>query len=187
VVFRPGPVVAKFHTHPRVNTEATLAVVGYILVSSSASVVQMYLHRSHTTHHLLKKQPAKLAAEPRGTTFLKIKQSLKWCVKTLRSAGQLMQRAYQVLQKHFRPTKWSNSSTFSGRPVWAEKTMLHYTEVSELRLHQKAGTFQRQWSLSPQRKRSICHSRNVQMSIVPCQTRWTNVTRRILHSSYNIN
>lgn len=107
MVFRPGPVVDKFHTHPQVNKEATLAVVGYILVSLSASVVQMYLHRSHTTHHLLKKQPAKLAAEPRGTIFLKIKQSLKSYVnmlRTLRSfVGQLMQCAYQLLQRHYRP------------------------------------------------------------------------------------
>lgn len=51
---RTTPVVATFHTHPRVNKEAALAVVGDILVSPSASVVQMYLHRSHTTGHVLK-------------------------------------------------------------------------------------------------------------------------------------
>lgn len=108
MVFRPSPVVVRFHTHPQVNKEATLAVVGYILVSLSASIVQMYLHRSHTTHHLLKKQPANLAAEPQGTIFLKIKQSLKSYINTLRTSrslvGQLMQCACQFLHRHYRPT-----------------------------------------------------------------------------------
>lgn len=162
--FRPGPVVAKFHTHPQVNKEATLAVVGYILVSPPASLVQKYLHRSHTTHHLLKKQPAKLAAEPWGTIFLKIKQPLKSCVnmlRTLRSfVGQLMQSGYQVLQRHYRPTH-NPTPPLSQEGLCKQKSPCYTIprSVNSGCIKKGANFTDSDLSPSPQRKHSIHHPR----------------------------
>lgn len=150
--FRPGPVVAKFHTHPWVNKEATLAVVGYIPVSLSASLVQMYLHRSHTTHHLLKKQTAKLAAEPWGTIFLKNHPISKIRCQCVEDIMFLCRSADAVCL-------WSPPEALQTYTVsqflhffWKEcaNRKAHYTKASELRLHQKWG---RHFSLffSPQR------------------------------------
>lgn len=95
---RLTPVVATFHTHPQVNKEAALAVVGDILVSPSASVVQMYLHRSHTTDHVLK--PAQLAAEPTGS-HLPENQALP---KIIRQHIEAIGQWHRVLIKFSRGT-----------------------------------------------------------------------------------
>lgn len=191
--FIPGPVVAKFHTHPWVNKEATLAVVGYIPVSLPASLVQMYLHRAHTTHHLLRKQTAKLAAEPWGTYikfydfFLKNHRISRFWCQCIEDVMFFCRSADAVWL--WRPPDTLQTYTISQllHFLWKDcvNRKAHYTKVSELRLYQKRG---RHFSLFiySQRNHAVPHT---------CTTlsdSLENVSHRILprpplHHSYNIN